>query len=188
MTEKFTSEKVLAMADMLDEVRIESQPRRDMQSDKIAAMLRSLLSERTAAAGEDISVLLPKHFPKSPTIDEFRDAIVRSLENSEAAIKVLSTILRTKNISGFNVCDEILGDIKYAKAGLPVLFSVLQPVQPVASVPKGWKLAPVDPSQSMRRAGASEVVAWGSTLDPCNVYRAMIAAAPTTPTEGGENG
>jgi hypothetical protein len=47
-----------------------------------------------------------------------------------------------------------------------------------AVVPEGQKLVPFEPTEAMRKAGAAEVVSWGSTLDPCSVYRAMLAAAP----------
>ena len=52
--------------------------------------------------------------------------------------------------------------------------------QPTPAVPQGWKLVPVSPTQEMHDA-ARAALASGSIPMP-QVYRAMLAAAPTHPT------
>jgi hypothetical protein len=67
--------------------------------------------------------------------------------------------------------------------------------QPAVSVAKGWKLVPVEPTDDMKIVGGDYDA--GDSYYESNpigedgaaeVYKSMIAAAPTTPTEGGENG
>lgn len=54
-----------------------------------------------------------------------------------------------------------------------------QPGQP-AAVPEGWKLVPVEPTEDMEAAG------WIDKEDvcPCDIYRAMLSAAPPAPVQG----
>ncbi len=49
--------------------------------------------------------------------------------------------------------------------------------QPVAAVPAGWKLVPVEPTQAMNNAGLSAVNQYGKRL-VWETYKAMLAAAP----------
>lgn len=50
--------------------------------------------------------------------------------------------------------------------------------QPAPSVPDGWQLVPIEPTQEMLIAGQSEWLE-SAGADPCfYVYRAMLAAAP----------
>ena len=44
------------------------------------------------------------------------------------------------------------------------------------SVPAGWKLVPVDPTQEMRRAGRAALDP--SVVSPSHVWRMMLLAAP----------
>lgn len=58
---------------------------------------------------------------------------------------------------------------------------------PVARVPDGWKMVPVEPTNGMRDAGHR--AAWRSIPslfdegDAANVYRAMLSAAPEAPAQ-----
>ena len=55
------------------------------------------------------------------------------------------------------------------------------PAQPAPSVPDGWKLVPIEPTQEMLDAGEDTFVSSLSgtpTSSPIAVYRAMLAAAP----------
>ncbi len=51
--------------------------------------------------------------------------------------------------------------------------------QPAPSIPEGWKLVPVEPTEKMKHAGRaaawSNAVAYNETRD---IYKAMLAAAP----------
>ena len=50
--------------------------------------------------------------------------------------------------------------------------------QPATSIPEGWKLVPIEPTDRMLSAGQSEWLE-SAGADPCfDVYRAMLAAAP----------
>ena len=56
-----------------------------------------------------------------------------------------------------------------------------EPAQPAPSVPDGWKLVPIEPTQEMLDAGEDTFVSSLSgtpTSSPIAVYRAMLAAAP----------
>jgi len=71
-----------------------------------------------------VPAVISKAFPPMPTLGDLHEAVARSLDNAEKAIKVLSTILKTAGLKqGCVVADEMLGDIKYAKDGMEALFS-----------------------------------------------------------------
>jgi hypothetical protein len=48
----------------------------------------------------------------------------------------------------------------------------------LATVPEGWKLAPVEPDEKMRQAGIDAYFSDDNVDGLCDVYRAMLAAAP----------
>lgn len=55
-------------------------------------------------------------YGKVPTTDEARAAIKTALDDSEKALRVLSTMLKKENLKqGYVVADEILGSVGYAK-------------------------------------------------------------------------
>lgn len=80
--------------------------------------------------------------------------------------------------------------VSYAKnarqrpATVTLLYAAPQPIaQPAPSVPDGWKLAPVWPTQEMSDAGSAAMA--GGPTPMTKVYRAMLAAAPKQ-NDGGE--
>ena len=51
-----------------------------------------------------------------------------------------------------------------------------------AAIPPGWKPVPMEPTEAMLDAG--EDFERAPTWRTANVYRAMVAAAPTPPAQG----
>ena len=58
-------------------------------------------------------------------------------------------------------------------------------VAPQVAVPEGWKLVPEEPTETMKQAGSQinyEGVSWRAAENSaCEIYCAMLAAAPTAP-------
>lgn len=94
--------------------------------------LESLSARLAQPVVAKVPDVLSKTFPSMPTLDDLHEAVVRSLDNAEKAIKVLSTILKNAGLKqGYVVADEMLGDIRYAKCGMSVL--ITQPPPPQAA-------------------------------------------------------
>lgn len=55
-----------------------------------------------------------------------------------------------------------------------------------ASVPKGWRLVPVEPTTEMRDAAQAAFERGRLTITYQQMYRAMINAIPRPPAEGAE--
>lgn len=63
-----------------------------------------------------------------------------------------------------------------------------------AAIPEGWRLVPIEPTEAMLSDVDEKVgghcyscSAWSASWDDCKrVYAALLAAAPTPPTTGGE--
>lgn len=167
MTEKFTSEQVLAMADRLAKLEVYGACRDG------SAMLRAfatLLPERTAAAGDVLK-------------DQYGESITQKLDKalteiSDAKEDVESGKPASAILSFLRLATEYVRDAKDDIAAL-------QAAQPVASVVEGWKLVPEMATKSM-------ILAMHASYFGGDNWQAVwidaLAAAPTTPTEGGENG
>ena len=78
--------------------------------------------------------------------------------------------------------DGLLMECKHADISRVPLYALPgAQAQPAPSVPDGWKLVPIEPTQEMLDAGEDTFVSSLSgtpTSSPIAVYRAMLAAAP----------
>lgn len=73
-----------------------------------------------------------------------------------------------------------------AKAAVEASFrSALSRLTGGAGVPKGWRLVPVEPTPEIKRAIIEAVTV--KYEGACDVYAAMLSAAPMPPAKGGED-
>lgn len=94
--------------------------------------------------------------------------------------------LRSERESTSRLAAEINADNGPAHMG--------EPAQAAQAVPRGWKLAPVAPTQAQLSAGNAVSVAWGDIAESQafsfdelqSIYQAMLAAAPSAPADHSE--
>lgn len=97
-------------------------------------------------------------------------------------------------VFGENICEKLAIKLALVTGGIhnEIIHLNAAPVQQV-SVPDGWKLVPVEPTEEMIRAGIQTgLIAKAQQEGPCHwqwtypggFYRAMLAAAPAAPEIG----
>lgn len=102
--------------------------------------------------------------------DEFRDAMAEFEPHIDRLRKIGAD--RTN-------CPETQAEVRAARAALSGSGSGWP-------VPDGWKLVPVEPTWQMQIAGRDAVVHEMGMVEVAVAYRAMIAASPAAPQQGGE--
>ena len=96
-----------------------------------------------------------------------RSVVEQALEDLEMTINYVQSPTRR---------EDVRDSIEALRAALE------QPdVRIRTSVPAGWKLVPVEPTDEMVEAGDHEIEKWGVDASSSGAFRAMLAAAPQPP-------
>ena len=109
-------------------------------------------------------------------------ALMAKLEAAEKEIRLLRAKVETMEKQEPVGCVESLFDdyvIIYNNYDRTAPVYLAPGAQPAPSIPEGWKLVPVEPTEKMKHAGRaaawSGAVAYNETRD---IYKAMLEAAP----------
>jgi hypothetical protein len=122
--------------------------------------------------------------------EELRDAAIAALEADIAKpVEPVAWLVNCLDIGLFELATphEKTENPKRWTAAFPVYTAPQDPA--AAALPAGWKLVPVEPTREMWKAAGDAVVALQKTStlhhDKISdaVYRAMLAAAPSTTTK-----
>ena len=110
--------------------------------------------------------------------------IVERLQSSKAAEEIellrarIEAMERQEPVAWMDRNGTLCNTVSHVRASDKPLY--LAPgAQPAPSIPEGWRLVPVEPTEVMKHAGRaagwSNAVAYNETRD---IYKAMLAAAP----------